>query len=86
MSRKNRTFILLDIAHSGTRPTNSMDEVSVFNLINLCRIIQEAKKFLDAEFSLVKFCYDRRRQNPALGSVSTRILASLAFSSASERV
>ncbi len=81
-----RTFSSLDLADSGSETSKHLDEVSVYNLMNLSQVKGDGEQFLKNEFPVFKFWYNRRRQHTTLFAVASRVLATPVSSSASIRV
>ena len=85
-NRKKRTFSLIDLADSGPEQSKTLDEVSVYILMNIEHVKEEGKRFLNDDYSELKFWFSRKRQHPALYTCAERVLATLVSSSPSERV
>ena len=83
---KKRTFSLIDLADSGREQNKPLGEVSVYNLMNLAHVKEEGQRFLNDDYSVLKFWFNRKRQHSVLYAVAARVLATPFSSSASERV
>ena len=71
---KKRTFSLIDLADSGPEQNKPLDGVSVYNLMNLAQVKEEGQRFLNDDYSVLKFWFNRKRQHPALYAVAARVL------------
>ena len=54
--------------------------------MNLSQIKEDGQRFLNDDYSVLRFLFNRKRQHPALYAVAARVLATLASSLGSERV
>ena len=63
---EKRTFSLIDLADSCPKQEKTLDEVSVYRLMNLAYVKEEGHRFLNEDHSVVEFLFDRKSQHPAL--------------------
>ena len=82
---KKRRSSHIDFADSGPEQNKPLDEVPVYNLMNLAHVKEEGQRFLNDDYSVLKFWFNRKRQHTALYAVAASVLATPVSSSASER-
>ena len=76
----------MDCADTQPRNTERLDEVSRYNFIHLAHSDEERKKFIEDDFAVVRFWYDRKKEFPHLFAISVRLYATPVSSASSERV
>ena len=83
---KKWSFTLFPCVDSISNETQKQGEVSRYSNLSLGHIFQARKSFLEDDFSVMNFWYNRKTQFPQLFATATRVYATPVSSSASERV
>ncbi len=85
ISGRKRAFSLLDFADSELSTQVDLDEISIYNELNVGAVKEKGNTFLQDDVSVTKFWYNRKKQHPAMYGVASRVFATPVSSSASER-
>ena len=70
----------------GSSEVQILDEVSKYNIASMGCVSKGRNKFIQDDFSVMRFWYDRRAQYLFLYAVAARIYATPVSSSSSERL
>ncbi len=81
-----RTFETMARADTQPRNVQRLDEIWLYNFLQLGHSTEERKKFVEEDFAVVRFWYLREQQLPNLFAISARIYATPVSSPSSERV
>ena len=83
---KKQSFDLFACLDSISNEIQKQDEISRYTNLSLDHTCRARKSFLEDDFSVLNFWYNRKTQFPQLFAVATRVYATSVSSSASERV
>ena len=83
---KKWSFDLMECADSAPVDRRSLDEVRLYNLVQMGTIPGTRRKFIEEDYADMKSWYDRKIALPRLFAVGARIFATPVSSAASERV
>ena len=81
---KKRSFDLMECADSAPVDLRSLDEVCLYNLVQIGTIPGTVRKFIEDDYAVMNFWYDRKTAVPTLFAVEARIFATPISSAASE--